>query len=122
MCEPGTIPASSGVRRVHRCRCTPWLAMMVLLLTNACHAVAAESAKETPAATVLGELTLKVVDDKELDAIYGKGYPVQIFRPEAAMPVILWDEGKRKGRIQEIRSTVVSGDHCDISQQAVRPR
>lgn len=119
MCEPGTIPGSSGVRWVRRCRCTPWLAMMAALLTNVCHAVAAEPAKEMPPVTVLGELTLNVVDDKELNAISGKGYHVQMFRPEVALPVILWDEGKRKGRIQEIRSNVVSSGHSDINH---RPR
>lgn len=96
--------------------------MMAALLMNVGHTLAAESAKDAPQATVLGELTLIVVDDKELNTIYGKGYHLQLFRPEAAMPVILWDEGKRKGRIQEIRPNVVSSGHSDINHQAVRPR
>jgi hypothetical protein len=94
--------------------------MMAALLMNADYMVAAESTREAPGATVSGELTLIAVDDQELDAIYGKGYQLQIFRPEAALPVILWDEGKRKGRIQEIRSTVISSGHSNLQGARLR--
>jgi len=94
---------------------------MAGLLMNAWQASADENEKE-PTGWGVGATTTDV-DDTELNASYGKGYPWQRFQPEVAIPVILWDEGKRKTSVQDTRAVVVTHGRSDIHLQGVeRPR
>lgn len=73
------ICGSTGVRRTGR---AAWLLLMAGLLSAAWQAAAG-----TPGA----------VDEAERhDNLYGKGDHWQPLRPRVAVPVILWDEHKRK--------------------------
>lgn len=105
MGESGTIHSSTAAERVRQLSSAAWYAVIAGLFLSAGQVVAAQVIQEVRPTTELGSvLILDVVDDSELGAIYGKGYQGKILRTEVAVPVILWDEGKRKIRINEIRS------------------
>jgi hypothetical protein len=90
------------------------------LLMSTWPVVAEEYAKGVLSARGSGaELILNMVTDAELEAIYGKGYQGKTLNMEVAVPVILWDEGKRKGPIHGTRTEVVSHGRSDISRQGV---
>ena len=70
---------------------------------------------ETSPVTKLGNVrAVDVVNDTELNTVYGKGELRQGLRVDDGISVILWDEGKRKGHIHESQMVVVTHGQLDV--------
>ncbi len=95
--------------------------MVIACLLASVHQVSAEEPDraQSPETALAGQPAPDMVKDVELGAIYGKGAQWPVLRPEDQLSVILWDEGKRKVRVNGAGTDVLSFSHSALQRNGV---
>lgn len=88
-----------------------WSVLSASLLLGTGQVSCLEIAYESPSAN--GNRAFVVINDAELNTVYGKGEHRQGLSSNDPISVILWDEGKRKGHIYENQMDVLKHGQLD---------
>lgn len=96
--------------------CVATLMAFACLLASVHQVSAEEPDRGQSPETALAGPALDAVKDVELGAVYGKGAQWPVLRPEDQLSVILWDEGKRKVRINGAGTDVLSFSHSALQR------